>query len=106
MPSVSVYLVLPSWIALIAAALMWSGVSKSGSPASREMMSRPAARRARALALAAAVADGLTRRRLADSQNIGGTRCRRKRRCLSPKGAMRKRQQTPGGALAALDDCP
>src|SRR5580693_379852 len=71
MPSVSVYLVLPSAIARTAAALTLSGVSKSGSPASSEMMSRPAARRARALAAAPVVAEGLTRRRLADSENIG-----------------------------------
>src|SRR5580658_205916 len=71
MPSVSVYLVLPSRIARIPASLMFSGVSKSGSPASSEMMSRPAARRARAWAAAPVVAEGLTRRRLADSENIG-----------------------------------
>src|SRR5258705_357376 len=43
MPSTLVYLVLPSRMALIAASLMLSGVSKSGSPAARPMMSRPAA---------------------------------------------------------------
>src|SRR5689334_15174654 len=71
MPSTLVYLVLPSRIALIAASLMLSGVSKSGSPAAREITFRPAAFRSRAFASAARVADGLTRRRAADSANMG-----------------------------------
>src|SRR5258708_12418603 len=97
MPSTSVYLVLPSRMALMAASLMWSGVSKSGSPASSEMMSRPAARRARALVLAAAVAEGLTRRRPADSANIdfdssGG---REARRCVGRKAPLDNRLVHP-----------
>ncbi len=43
MPSTAVYLVLPSRMARIAASLMFSGVSKSGSPAPRPITSRPAA---------------------------------------------------------------
>src|SRR5271169_781669 len=66
MPSTAVYLdALPSRIALIAASLMLSGVSKSGSPAPRPITLRPAALRARALSVTAMVADGLTR--LSDS---------------------------------------
>ncbi len=72
MPSGSVYLVLPSRIALMAASLMLSGVSKSGSPAESAMTLRPAACSARALALTAMVADGFTRRRVADSSDITG----------------------------------
>ena len=49
------------WIALIAACLMLSGVSKSGSPAPRPMTSRPAAFSARALSVTAIVGDGLMR---------------------------------------------
>ena len=62
MPSTLVYLdALPSRIALIAASLMLSGVSKSGSPAPSPMTLRPAALSARALSVTAMVADGLTR---------------------------------------------
>jgi len=41
MPPTGVYFVNPSRMARIAAALMLSGVSKSGSPAPKPMMSRP-----------------------------------------------------------------
>src|SRR5215471_18027655 len=62
MPSTLVYLdERPSRIALIAASLMLSGVSKSGSPAPRPMTSRPANLSARALSVTAMVADGLMR---------------------------------------------
>ena len=50
-----------SRIARIAASLMLSGVSKSGSPAPSPMTSRPAALSARALSVTAMVADGLMR---------------------------------------------
>src|SRR6478752_2468040 len=70
MPSGSVYLVLPALMAAMAASLMLSGVSKSGSPADRAMMSRPAAFRARASALIAMVAAGAMRRRAADSSDM------------------------------------
>src|SRR5512135_1994804 len=62
MPSTFVYLdALPLLIALIAASLMLSGVSKSGSPAPSPMTLRPASLSARALSVTAMVADGLMR---------------------------------------------
>ena len=62
MPSTAVYFdALPSRMALIAASLMFSGVSKSGSPAPSPMTLRPAALSARALSVTAMVADGLMR---------------------------------------------
>ncbi len=64
MPSTAVYFAdLPPSIALIAARLMFSGVSKSGSPAPSPITSRPAAFSARALSVTAMVADGLMRLR-------------------------------------------
>src|SRR5262249_25057122 len=72
MPSGSVYFVLPSRIALIAASLTKSGVSKSGSPAPRPMTSRPAAFNARAFALTAIVGEGLIRPREA-LRKFGGS---------------------------------
>src|SRR5690606_15600303 len=60
-PSTAVYFVLPSRIARIAASLMFSGVSKSGSPAASEITSRPRAFRSRAFCVAAMVADGWMR---------------------------------------------
>src|ERR1700681_4607677 len=61
MPSILVYLLSPRSIALTAARLMLSGVSKSGSPAPRPMTLRPAALSARALSVTAMVAEGLMR---------------------------------------------
>src|SRR5512143_2711162 len=58
-PSTAVYLVKPALIALIAASLMCWGVSKSGSPAPRPMMSRPLALSAAARAVTARVGEGL-----------------------------------------------
>src|SRR3990167_7749267 len=72
MPSTLVYLVLPSRIALMAASLMLSGVSKSGSPAAREITFRPCAFSSRAFASAARVADGFTRASAADSSDMAG----------------------------------
>src|SRR5271169_53433 len=63
MPSTGGYLVSPRSIALIAACLMLSGVSKSGSPTESEITSRPLALRSRAFCVIAMVADGLTRER-------------------------------------------
>ena len=48
-------------MASIAASLMLSGVSKSGSPAPRPIMSRPAAFSSRALLVTAMVGEGFTR---------------------------------------------
>src|SRR5205085_2227637 len=61
MPSTAVYLVWPSLMALIAACLMLSGVSKSGSPAASPITSRPAAFSSRALVVIAMVGDGWMR---------------------------------------------
>ena len=61
MPSTAVYLVLPAWIALIAASLMFCGVSKSGSPAASPITSRPSAFSVIALLEMAMVADGWMR---------------------------------------------
>src|SRR6478609_9388512 len=47
MPLTGVYFVRPASIAATAAALTWSGVSKSGSPTVRSTMVRPAVRRSR-----------------------------------------------------------
>src|SRR3954471_23127142 len=66
-PSTAVYFdARPLSIALIAAFLMLSGVSKSGSPAPSPMTSRPAALSARALSVTAMVAEGLMR----DSESL------------------------------------
>src|SRR5689334_970707 len=47
MPLTAVYFVNPASMAVTAAALTWSGVSKSGSPRVRSRTVRPAARRSR-----------------------------------------------------------
>ncbi len=59
MPPTGVYLVKPSSMARMAAALMLSGVSKSGSPAPKPMMSLPSFCRALAFIVTASVGDGL-----------------------------------------------
>src|SRR4026209_1001390 len=58
MPPTSVYLVWPFSSARTAASLIRRGVSKSGSPAPKEITSMPCARRARALACMASVGEG------------------------------------------------
>ncbi len=63
MPSTGGYFVSPRRMASIAASLMLSGVSKSGSPTDNEMTSRPWALRSRAFCVTAMVAEGLTRER-------------------------------------------
>lgn len=60
MPAGGVYRVRPARIPAIAASAMNSGVSKSGSPALRLMMSRPSAASFLASVLTAIVADGLS----------------------------------------------
>jgi hypothetical protein len=62
-PSTLVYLVSPERIAVIAASLMLSGVSKSGSPAPRPITSRPSAFSCRAFWVTAMVGEGLIRSR-------------------------------------------
>ena len=66
-PSTCVYLVCPLLIASIAACLICSGVSKSGSPALRLITSIPFALKSIALAEIVIVADGLTFFTLSDS---------------------------------------
>ena len=72
MPSTAVYFeARPLSIALIAACLMLSGVSKSGSPAPSPIMSRPACLSARALSVTAMVGDGLMRFKVSARKAIG-----------------------------------
>ena len=59
MPSTAVYFVSPLLMAVMAACLMCSGVSKSGSPAPSPMTSLPSALRAAARAVMAKVGEGL-----------------------------------------------
>src|ERR1044072_9104052 len=61
MPAFAVYFVRPARIALSAACLMLSGVSKSGSPAPKSHTFAPEARRASAACIAAIVADDCMR---------------------------------------------
>src|SRR5712691_4817484 len=63
MPSIFVYFVSPRRIAAIAASLMLSGVSKSGSPAAKPMTFRPAAFSSRDFCVIASVGEGLMRPR-------------------------------------------
>src|SRR5205814_6315059 len=71
MPSTAVYFeARPLSIALIAACLTLSGVSKSGSPAPSPMTSRPACLSARALSVTAMVGDGLMRLIVSDRKAI------------------------------------
>src|ERR1044072_7477097 len=60
-PALAVYFVRPAHIALAAASLMLSGVSKSGSPAPKSQTSAPEARNASAACMAAIVADDCMR---------------------------------------------
>src|SRR6476619_5397529 len=60
-PPAAVYLVRPARIALAAASLMLSGVSKSGSPAPKSQTFAPEARSASAACIAAIVADDCMR---------------------------------------------
>ena len=70
-PSTAVYLVKPSSMALRAAALMCSGVSKSGSPAPRPITSLPAARISAARVVTARVGEGLMACTRAESLLMG-----------------------------------
>ena len=69
-PSTAVYLVSPDFIASIAANLIFSGVSKSGSPAPRPIISFPAAFSSRALPVTAIVAEGFILLILSDNSAI------------------------------------
>ena len=68
MPETGVYFVSPRRIAAMAASLMLSGVSKSGSPTDRLITSRPWAFRSRAFCVMTMVADGLMRDRASDKK--------------------------------------
>src|SRR5215217_3611375 len=61
MPALAVYFVRPACMALAAACLMLSGVSKSGSPAPKSHTFAPEARNASAACIAAMVADDCMR---------------------------------------------
>src|SRR3954462_3731581 len=75
MPSTAVYFeARPDSIALIAACLMLSGVSKSGSPAPSPITSRPACLSAHALSVTAMVAEGVIRFRVSARNAIGNLR--------------------------------
>src|SRR5687768_4512338 len=66
MPPADVYFVRPAFIAAAAACLMFSGVSKSGSPAPKSQTFTPAARNASAACMAAIVADDCMRATFSD----------------------------------------
>ncbi len=66
-PPTGVYFVNPSLIALIAASLIFSGVSKSGSPTPKFMTSTPPALRDFTLASSESVGEGLIDNALFDS---------------------------------------
>ncbi len=66
-PPTGVYFVCPPRIAFIAASFMFSGVSKSGSPAPKLIMSLPPAFKARALAVIASVTDSSSPESLPES---------------------------------------
>ena len=91
MPSTAVYFdARPLSIALIAASLMLSGVSKSGSPAPSPITSRPACFSARALSVTAMVGDGLMRLRVSDRNAIGFSGFSRRRYRGEPSAARQK----------------
>src|SRR5215208_5616015 len=69
MPPAAVYFVRPARIALFAASLMFSGVSKSGSPAPKSQTFAPEARNASAACIAAIVADDCIRATFSETGN-------------------------------------
>src|SRR6056300_1461440 len=69
-PSTAVYFVSPLLIAAIAACLMLSGVSKSGSPAPKAIISLPASRISLAFCVTAIVGDGFIRFKLLETMLI------------------------------------
>src|SRR5215213_11996215 len=69
MPPAAVYFVQPARIALSAASLMFSGVSKSGSPAPKSQTFAPDARNACAACIAAIVADDCIRATFLETGN-------------------------------------
>src|SRR5215213_9332289 len=69
MPAFAVYFVRPAAIAFAAACLMFSGVSKSGSPAPKSQTFAPEARNACAACIAAIVADDCIRETFSETGN-------------------------------------
>src|SRR5258708_39892225 len=95
MPSMLVYFVSPRRMAAIAASLMLSGVSKSGSPAAKPMTSRPAAFNSRDFCVIASVGEGLIRprawaRKPGGRAAIGNSIGEKKRADLAMAGNRRK----------------
>src|SRR5688572_11840229 len=84
-------------MAATAASLIWSGVSKSGSPTDRLMMSRPWFLRSRAFCVMAMVADGFTRDRTSARKAMGVLRTVGLGRCgADPSARFRLRQPNRG----------
>src|SRR5215470_6187355 len=115
MPLTAVYFVLPPRIALAAASLMCSGVSKSGSPAPSPITSRPWALSSAALVVTAMVGDGLMRPSREAKKDTGGSlgrRVDRRRRAAAPydaaraasRGGIREETRTTNAAAAAPFD--
>src|ERR1700722_4863092 len=96
MPRTGGDLVFPLPIALIAALLILSGVSKSGSPTDSEMMSRPCALRSRAFCVTAIVAEGLTRARASAIKGMIS-----KILCVAELGAAHHNETGRGGQPAS-----
>src|ERR1043165_7852284 len=70
MPPADVYFVRPAFMAAIAACLMFSGVSKSGSPAPKSQTFTPSARSLSAACIAAIVADDCMRATFSEAVNV------------------------------------
>src|SRR5688572_32424152 len=116
MPSTAVYLdARPLSMALTAACLILSGVSKSGSPTPSPITLRPAAFSTRALSVTAMVAEGLTRLSKSARKAIGllrdlhavpnGPTRRQQAAKARPDGIIRwcgPAGEQPGRALALL----
>src|SRR5262249_4122236 len=102
MPSTAVYLeALPLLIASIAAFLMWSGVSKSGSPTPSPMMSRPAALSPRAMSVPAIVGEGLMRWSDSARKAMAVSDCRDRGR-QTPNGRPAVRQGPAAGTAKSI----
>src|ERR1044071_7745522 len=71
MPALAVYFVRPARIARSAACLMFSGVSKSGSPGPKSHTSEPDARKLSAACIAASVADDCMRATFSETGKDG-----------------------------------
>src|SRR6185503_12812011 len=102
MPSTAVYFeARPDSIALMAAALMFAGVSKSGSPAPSPITSRPACLSARALSVTAMVGEGLMRFRVSERKAIGFSAFGR---AVGSGREHRRQAEKPGISMKTDDD--